>query len=192
MFLKTHRFVAPLLLIGSLLLLMAPPALAQEEEEPSLEQFVWGKGTSVEDGDTLTIKDDRGKAIRVQLAYLDAPDLDVKSGEAQPLHAESKKKLEELTLGKALIVEKLEVDRFGRILGMVFLDKLNVNLEMLRLGLAEIYFPVRVHPERYNAYYITDFRQTEARAKERKVGIWGRPDYVSPYQFRRRIGGAGG
>jgi len=150
------------------------------------QNFVWGKVTRIYDGDTIGIKDDRGQFVRVQLEYIDAPDMDAKSGETQPMHGRSQKTLSDLILQKEVIIESMGIDQFKRIRGVVFLDKLNVNLEMVRKGLAEVYHPVRLSPEKYNQYYVGQLLDAEQAAKEAKVGVWGDPGYVSPYKFRRR------
>ena len=148
--------------------------------------FIWAKVVSVQDGDSITILTDHGKTERVQLAYVDAPDQSKKTGKTQSFHKEAKQAVELLTLNKDLIIESFGKDKFGRIEGMVFLDKLNVNLELVRRGFAEIYHPVRRRPARYKKYYVDRLFYAEGLAKEEKEGIWSDPSYISPYQFRRQ------
>ena len=164
--------------------LMLFPGIAVSQEDSG--NFIWGKVVSVQDGDSITILTDQGKNERVQLAYVDAPDQSKKTGKVQPFHKESKEALELMILNKDLIIESFGKDRFGRIKGMVFLDKLNVNLELVRRGLAEIYHPVRRKPEQYKKYYVDQLFHAEGLAKEEKEGVWGDPSYISPYQFRRQ------
>ncbi|HEB71763.1 MAG TPA: hypothetical protein ENI77_03995 [Nitrospirae bacterium] len=151
-----------------------------------MDNLVWGKVIRILDGDTIEIKNDQGENVRVQLAYIDAPDMDPKTGETQPLHRESMKTLTRIINNKEVIIESLGVDRFKRIEGIVFLDKLNVNLEMVRKGMAEIYNPVRLRPKQYNQQYVSKFNEAEKMAKSGKTGIWGIENYSSPYKFRRR------
>jgi endonuclease YncB( thermonuclease family) len=150
------------------------------------DNLVWGKVIRILDGDTIEIKNDQGQSIRVQLAYIDAPDMDPKTGEAQPLHQESMNALGKIIRNKEVIIESLGVDRFKRIKGIVFLDKINVNLVMVRKGMAEIYNPVRVSPKAYNQRYVTAFLDAEKLARSNKTGVWGINNYSSPYKFRRR------
>jgi endonuclease YncB( thermonuclease family) len=172
------------LLAAIALTLFAVAALAQTEA--ATDNFLWGKVVGVEDGDTIAIKDDQGKTSRIQMAYIDAPDYDYSAKKAQPLQGDSRKKLEQLVLGKDVIVESFGVDQFDRVVGMVFLDKLNVNVEMVRTGMAEIYQPIRLNPGRHKKYYVEQLVEAEKLAKEKKEGIWGEPDYISPFLFRRR------
>ncbi|VAX22074.1 hypothetical protein MNBD_NITROSPINAE02-690 [hydrothermal vent metagenome] len=152
----------------------------------SSKKYMWGKVISIQDGDTIVIEDDNGKRRRVQLAYIDAPDMNPKTRTKQPLHDESVKYLTGLLINKEIIIESFGVDKFSRIKGMVFLNKLNVNQEMVTRGFAEIYHPVRKNPRSYIKEYTDKFQEAEKFAKERKIGIWGDADYVSPYQFRRK------
>jgi len=155
-------------------------AVAQETQE-----LVWGKVIQIYDGDTIAIKSDQNKVIRVQLAYVDAPDRDSTTGKTQPLHDESLKTLKDMIIGKEVIIESMGTDKFKRIVGIIFLDKLNINAEMVRKGMAEIYHPVRMNPSRYKENYVNQLKTAESQAKSAKVGIWGHPGYVSPYKFRR-------
>jgi len=155
-------------------------------ERQYIDNLVWGKVIRILDGDTIEIKNDQGENVKVQLAYIDAPDMDPKTGEAQPLHRESMKTLTRIIRDKEVIIESLGVDRFKRIEGIVFLDKLNVNLEMVRKGMAEIYYPVRLRPKQYNQRYVQKFIDAEKQARSSKAGVWGMDNYLSPYKFRRR------
>ncbi len=149
------------------------------------EDFIWGRVTHVYDGDTVLVEDDKGKSMRVQLAYIDAPDLNTKTGVAQPFYNQAKNELSTLVKDKEVIVESFGVDKFRRVQGIIFLDKINVNLELIRRGLAEIYHPVRTRKKQYNQYYVKILFNAENVAKGEKVNIWGDPSYVSPYDFRR-------
>ncbi len=152
----------------------------------SSKNYIWGKVTSIQDGDTIVIEDDNGKRRRVQLAYIDAPDMNPKTRKKQPLHDKSVKYLTNLLINKEIIIESFGVDKFSRIKGMVFLNKMNVNREMIVQGLAEIYHPVRKNPGAYIKEYTDKFQEAEKFAKKQKIGIWGDADYFSPYQFRRK------
>lgn len=159
---------------------------ASSSEQQYIDNLAWGKVTRILDGDTIEIKNDRGQSVRIQLAYIDAPDMDSKTGETQPLHQESMNTLDRIIHDKEVIIESLGVDRFKRIEGIVFLGKLNVNLEMVRKGMAEIYYPVRLKPGDYNQQYVSKFIDAEKLAKKSKAGVWGIENYSSPYKFRRR------
>lgn len=150
------------------------------------DHLILGTVFNIYDGDTVAIKDDRGREVRVQLAYIDAPDMDSKTGDKQPLHGESLKLLTKMLKGKEVIIEPTGKDKFNRVEGIIYIDRLNINMEMVRKGMAEIYYPVRVRPQSYIKEYVDQFIEAEKHAKKLKHGVWGLPDYVSPYKFRRR------
>lgn len=159
------------------------PAYCQPEDTQNL---IIGKVVKIYDGDTIAIKDDKGKLIRVQVAYIDAPDMDEKTNEKQPMYGESIKALSGMIFNKEVIIESFGKDKSGRVEGMIFLEKMNVNVEMVRRGMAEIYEPVRSYPSRFKQEYVKQLFEAENAAKGEKLGIWGHPDYISPYKFRRR------
>ena len=72
-------------------------------------------------------------------------------------------------------------DRYGRVLGVVFIGGMDVNLEMVRSGLAEVY---RGRPAKgidMDAYWIA-----EDDAKRSVRGMWGLGDkYISPKEWRK-------
>lgn len=171
--------------VFALLIALAAPT-ASSYAESYTENLIWGKVVDISDGDTLTMQGDGKKMIRVQLAYIDAPDLDDNSGETQPLYRESTNALREMTLNKEVIVESLGTDQFGRVEGMIFIDQTNINMEMVRLGMAELYAPVRFNPSKYKKEYVRQLLEAEEQAKKAGSGIWGAEGYVSPYEFRRR------
>jgi endonuclease YncB( thermonuclease family) len=90
--------------------------------------------------------------------------------------------LASLVLNKQVAVKSYGRDRYGRILGEVFLEGANVNLEMVAVGMAEVYrgrAPRGMDMEKY--------WKAEKAAKKEKHNIWSLGDkYVSPKQWRAR------
>lgn len=162
---------------------MPSPAFCQPDDGQNL---ILGKVVKIYDGDTIAIKDDKGKMIRVQVAYIDAPDMDEKTAQKQPIYGESIKALSDMVFNKEVIIESFGIDKHGRVEGMIFLEQMNVNVEMARRGMAEIYDPVRSNPSGFKQEYVKQLFDAENAARGEKLGIWGHPDYISPYKFRRR------
>ena len=70
---------------------------------------------------------------------------------------------------------------YGRTLGVVFVDGKNVNLEMIKAGLAEVY-----RGPAAKGLDLEPYRQAEAEAKKNGIGMWSLGDkYVSPKEWRR-------
>ena len=140
------------------------------------------KVTEVYDGDTIKVKG-YGAEIKLRLAGIDAPETsNNKRGLGQRYSQEARDHLAGLLLNKAI-----EIDGYGYLkgdlmLGMIFLDGKNINLEMVRAGLAEVY---RVEPPK--DLNLDPFFKAERQSRAEKKGIWIQGDgYVSPRTWRER------
>jgi len=72
-------------------------------------------------------------------------------------------------------------DRYGRTLGVVFLGRKNVNLEMVKAGYAEVYRGIPVAGFNSAPYW-----KAEEEARAAKKGMWAQGDkYVSPGEWRK-------
>ena len=117
--------------------------------------------TEVSDGDTLKLSD--GKTFR--LYGVNAPEV------KEPLFEEAKVFTENLVLGKEISFEQEEnykVDKFGRELGYVFIDGVNLNIELVRNGLARVV----LYEKRAKIKYQDELLFAEKVAMEKKVGVW--------------------
>ncbi|RLB20152.1 MAG: nuclease [Deltaproteobacteria bacterium] len=140
------------------------------------------KITRVYDGDTVMAVRD-GVVIYVMLMGIDAPEISETSRVPdQPFGREAKRYLSNLILNR-----EVEIEGYGRgpypdnnILGVIFLNGKNVNLEMVRKGLAEA-FEKDLPPN----FDITPFVEAERKAKQEKAGIWSLGKrYISPSRWR--------
>ena len=73
----------------------------------------------------------------------------------------------------------VDIDRYHRIVGRIYVNDLDVSAEMVRLGAAWVYLK---YAEDQNLYKLGD----EARSAKR--GLWGLPgaERVPPWEWRRR------
>lgn len=130
-----------------------------------------GKVVAVLDGDTVTVLDDLDNAqFRIRLSGIDAPEKNQAFGTA------AKKHLSGLVFGKVVSVRFKEVDRYGRIVGRIWLDGADVNLRMIRDGMAWHYSYFGKTPE---------YAEAERLARAEKRGLWIDENPVNPYQFRK-------
>jgi len=136
----------------------------------------------VYDGDTIKVTGD-GNEITVRLVGIDAPETSKQKHEpGQPFSRKSTKYLPSLVLNKSVDVKSFGTDRYGRTLGVVFVDGKNANLEMVKAGLAEVY---RVKPAA--GLNLDPYWKAESEAKKSKRGMWSLGDkYVSPREWRKR------
>jgi len=67
-------------------------------------------------------------------------------------------------------------------LGVIYLDDKNVNLEMVKAGLAEVYSG---KPPR--GLDILLYHQAEVEAKKQGIGMWSlAEEYISPKDWRKK------
>lgn len=78
--------------------------------------------------------------IIVRLVGIDAAETSKKEHEpGQPYSKKATKHLAQLVLNKTVEVRSYGLDQYKRVLGEVMVDGKNVNVEMLKAGLAEVY-----------------------------------------------------
>ncbi|MEK7597994.1 MAG: thermonuclease family protein [Patescibacteria group bacterium] len=117
--------------------------------------------TEVSDGDTFKLSD--GKTFR--LYGVNAPEV------KEPFYEEAKMFTQNLVLGKEINFEQEEnykVDKFGRELGYVFIDGVNLNIELVRNGLARVI----LYEKRAKIKYQDELLTAEKEAKEIRLGVW--------------------
>ena len=94
-----------------------------------------------------------------------------KNEPGQPFSQQSTKHLAGLVLNKVVDVKSHGPDRYGRTLGEVFLDGNNINLEMVKSGLAEVYRGTPAKGQNMEPYWKAEERGQEGR--EGNVGAGG-------------------
>ncbi len=78
--------------------------------------------------------------------------------------------------GKQVEVQTKGTDRYGRTLGLVYQSGLDVNAEMVRRGMAWVYFKYAKDKGLY---------QLEAEARKQRRGLWADNEPVAPWEWRR-------
>ncbi len=96
---------------------------------PTLADTLIGKVVKVADGDTITVLDNNIQH-KIRLQGIDAPERKQAFGNA------SRKHLATLVAGKTVTVKWDKRDRYGRIVGFVFVDGNDMNLVQLKAGTA--------------------------------------------------------
>ena len=101
----------------------------------------------------------------------------------------SKKNLSVCVFGKEVFVERKTRDKYGRIVGKVFSEEVDCGLEQIKRGLAWHYkrFEKEQSLEDQVAY-----AQAEKNANAYQMGLWGEPDPIAPWDWRRGSRSANG
>ena len=139
------------------------------------------KCTRVTDGDTITVTQN-GFKTTIRLVGIDAPEKSRKKHEpGQPFSQASTKYLAGIVLNKYVDIVSYGNDRYGRTLGVVYVDGKNVNLEMVKAGLAEVY---RGKPA--PGFDNDPYQKAEDEARSAGKGMWSLGDkYISPKDWRK-------
>ncbi len=131
-----------------------------------------GYVVGVSDGDTVKVLDAGKKQHRIRLLGIDAPESNQAFGQ------KSKQYLSSLIFNKNVSITYKEKDQYGRILGTIFYENENINLKMVQAGLAWHYV--------YFAKDNKELAEAEAAARKEKLGLWGDPNPMPPWDFRRQ------
>jgi micrococcal nuclease len=139
------------------------PLSSEASAKEGLISQIQEKLTVVEvtDGDTLKLSN--GKTFR--LYGVNAPEKNEK------YFKEAVDFTKQLTLNKEITFEQEErykEDKFGRILGYLFVDGKNLNIEIVKVGLAKVV----LYEKRAKIKYQDKLVAAELEAKAKKLGIW--------------------
>ena len=136
-----------------------------------------GLVVGVSDGDTITVLDQQKNSYKIRLQGIDAPEKKQAFGE------KSKQSLHDLVHSKQVRIEYDKEDKYGRIVGKVTLDDVDVCLQQLVLGMAW-------HYKKYqNEQSVSDralYSETELKSKSLKLGLWSDDTPMPPWEFRKK------
>ena len=130
-----------------------------------------GKVIKVSDGDTVTILTEDKTQHKIRLNDIDAPE------KKQAFGNKSKDNLAKSIASKTVKVEYKKVDRYKRVLGTIYLNNKDINLEQVKSGYAWVYKQY----SKNQTYY-----QEEQKAKELKKGLWIEKEPIAPWEFRKQ------
>jgi endonuclease YncB( thermonuclease family) len=136
-----------------------------------------GLVVGVADGDTITVLDQQKNTYKIRLQGIDAPEKKQAFGE------KSKQSLHDLVHGKQVRIEYDKEDKYGRIVGKITLDDLDICLQQLVLGMAW-------HYKKYqNEQSVADrvvYNDAELKSKSLKLGLWANETPMPPWEFRKK------
>ncbi len=135
-----------------------------------------GKVIAVTDGDTIRVLDAQHIQYKVRLAGIDAPE------SKQAYGARSKQNLSDLVFGKTVTVEFTKHDQYGRIVGKVLYEKLDMDLQQIEAGLAWHY---KQYAKEQSMEDRLRYADTEVRARAAHIGLWFDLNPVPPWEWRR-------
>lgn len=126
------------------------------------------KVVKVSDGDTITVLTQNKESVKVRLYGIDAPETKQDFGKA------SKQYLSSLIAGKIVEIKSNGQDRYGRVLGTIYLDNADINAKTVEEGYAWAFV-------KYSKIYAAQ----QSKAMKNKAGLWRQKDPQAPWDFRK-------
>ena len=127
------------------------------------------------DGDTIIVLEGNKKR-KVRLTGIDAPEL------KQEFGFESKQKLRSLIDKKWVDIASNSEDRYKRTLGKVICNGIDINLNLIKLGMAWHYKKYKKTQSKKDQ---KEYAYHENLAKEHNFGLWKSNDSIAPWDWRR-------
>lgn len=169
--------LAPRLKLSTLLclLLFALPCFAKEPI-----RTIEGQVTNVSDGDTIQVTDQLGTKVKVRLYGIDAPETAKGNKLGQAYGTDSHQALQAKLMGQNVRLEVLDIDKYRRLVALVWLSDRNINWEMISDGSAWAY---RKYLDRA---YASEWISAEEQARKAGKGLWQKGGNIQPpWEFRK-------
>lgn len=154
-----------------------PSVSTSSDSRYASEKTLTGRVIRVTDGDTVTILTEEKEEIRIRFQGIDAPE------RSQDFGKRSREMLNSLVYGKTIRVEVDKIDKYGRVVGRIWLDdpftqtSADIEETMLREGMAW-------HYSYFNHEKKLSDAQAQAQAARR--GLWSQPNPEAPWEWRRK------
>ena len=133
--------------------------------------MITGTVVRVADGDTFTLLMDDNTTVRVRLYGIDCPE------RGQPYSRAATNHLKTLLEEGNVKVKEMDIDRYGRTVGMVYVGPINVNESLLANGFAW-------HSKAFDGNPAWAALEEDARAQ--RLGLWSQPNALAPWDWRKR------
>lgn len=111
--------------------------------------------------------------VNVRLYGIDCPE------KTQDFGTKAKQFTADIVFGKKVEIEPIDQDRYGRTVGMLTVDGVNVNEAILKAGYAWLY-------TRYcRKSFCSDWQKVQELAQAGQIGLWSDPNPTPPWEYRR-------
>ncbi|KJR43264.1 nuclease [Candidatus Magnetoovum chiemensis] len=121
---------------------------------------------SVHDGDTASLKPTITESFKCRLYGIDAPEIGTDKWPKQQYSIEARDYLRALIKDKTVDVVLTGEKTYDRLVCIIYKDKLDINLEMIKKGYAWAY------REHLKMPYSLTYTEAEKEAKDKKIGLW--------------------
>ena len=108
--------------------------------------------------------------MKVSLAGIDAPEIsNADTTTVDSYNQKAKGYLSDLILNKIVDIKGYGLDRNEHVLGVIFLEGKNINIEMLRAGFAEV-----SHEKLSKKLDLGPYQEAQKQARKDKRGLWSK------------------
>ena len=135
-----------------------------------------GKVIKITDGDTVHVLDANHHKEKIRLAGLDAPE------RKQAFGNKAKQYLSSMIGNKPVTVNYSKRDRYGRIVGKILYQGKDINLEMVRAGLAWHYKKYQKEQSRRDRHL---YAAADSFVKSNGIGLFRENNAIPPWQWRK-------
>jgi endonuclease YncB( thermonuclease family) len=152
------------------------PPQSQEPAQPELgPRSIEGKIVGITDGDTVKVLTPENRQYVIRLAGIDAPE------RSQDFGQKAKAYLSGLIFDQNVQINATKIDKYGRTLGQIYVGEKDINLEIVKAGLAWHYKKYENEQTEGDRRLYAD---AEIQARKKKIGIWSLPRQIPPWEFR--------
>ncbi len=129
-----------------------------------------GKIIHISDGDTVHLLTSKNEKNKIRLNDIDAPET------KQAFGNKSKENIKKFIYQKDVIVEYKKKDQYKRVLGTIYYQNRDINLQQVKDGYAWVYKKYSKNPTYFKA---------EQEARSKKIGLWSDRNPIEPWVFRK-------
>jgi micrococcal nuclease len=178
---STRKILLAVFSVTAIIYLSTTPLLARNPI-----RTVDGIVTQVTDGDTVKLETTEGTKLKIRLYGIDAPEMEkisrrtgAVSKPGQPYGGEAYEALKSKMLDSKVKVDIMAIDRYKRMVGIVYLNNRDINLEMVKEGWAWAYREYLDRP------YASEYLDAEREARTKRSSLWQQPNPQPPWEFRK-------
>lgn len=135
-----------------------------------------GEVVAISDGDTITVLDSSKQQHKVRLSGIDAPE------KRQAFGNQARQALAAHVFRRQVSVQWSKRDRYGRIVGNVYVGQIDVGLALIKTGLAWHY---KAYQKEQSAQDRAAYSAAEDAARRARLGLWQDASRIAPWEFRR-------
>jgi len=156
--------------------LLTITALALNGAVEAVDRQLPGRVLWVVDGDSLVL-DVRGSQYRIELAGIDAPELN------QPWGQAAADRLKRALTGGFIVVDSADTAPDGQVHGRLTFKNRDIGLDLLHEGLAWCTLG-QVAESPFDGHH--PYRDAESAARQARRGLWSDEHAIPPWEWRKQ------